>query len=87
MRANPAVDIKDFDPMFSGEHPTDLLVLRVFLITAARITIKGEERALWIMNGMVVFFKVFDDVCSTEITCNSHVNSDFNDLIDICGTF
>ena len=85
MGADAAVDIIDFDSLFSGEHTAELLVFRVFLVAASRVAVEGEERVLWIVYREVVLFKVFDDVCPAEISGDAYVDGHIEYLVDLCG--
>ena len=84
MGSDPTVDIIDFYPVFSCKHTAELLVLRVFLIAPAWVAVKGEERVLRVVNRKMVFLKVSDDVCPTEITGDPDVDGHIDDLVNVC---
>ncbi len=81
MGADPTIDIIDFYPMFSCKHAADLLILRVFLVASTWVAVKGEERVFWIMDREMFFFKVFDNICATEITGDPYIDRDIDDIV------
>jgi hypothetical protein len=83
MGSNTAVDVVDLHAMFSPKHPTDLLILRIFLVTATRVAIKGEKRLFRVVNREAVLLQMFDDVCPSKITCDSHVDRNIDDIADL----
>ena len=80
MRSDAAVDVENFDFVFSGEITAGLLIGRVLLIRAGRIAVESEKCFRGIGHADTGLSNVLHDVGAAEIPGDSRIDDYINDV-------